>query len=135
MNAALTIAGSAFAVVAAVLHVVIFALESVLWSRPSTYRRFGVTSAEDAEVLRPMAYNQGFYNVFLALGTAVGLVLLATGAAPQAGIGIALLALSSMVLAAVVLVTSNPRLWRAAATQGTAPLLAVVLLVLALVVG
>jgi putative membrane protein len=135
MNAGLGVAGSVFAVVAALLHVVIFALESVLWSRPSTYRRFGVRTSEDAEVLRPMAYNQGFYNVFLALGTALGLVLVATGAARDAGLGIVLFALASMVLAAVVLVTSNPRLWRAALLQGAAPALGVVLLVLALAVG
>jgi hypothetical protein len=42
---------------------------------------------------------------------------------------VAILALSSMVLAAAVLIASNPKLARSALIQGVAPLIAVVLLV------
>jgi putative membrane protein len=42
------------------------------------------------------------------------------------GIGIAGVALASMLLASIVLITSNPRLARAALTQGVAPLIALV---------
>ena len=134
MNAAFAIIGSVFAAVAALVHLGIFALESVLWSRPSTWKQFGVATERDAEVLRPMAYNQGFYNLFLGVGVAVGLVLLATGASPEAGIGVAIFGLGSMLLAAVVLITSNPRLARAAVIQGGAPLLALIFLTIALLV-
>lgn len=133
MSAALAIIGSGFVFVAAVIHLFIFALESVLWSRPSTWKLFGVRDERDAEVLRPMAYNQGFYNVFLALGAGLGLVLLGTGFSREGGIAIAMFALGSMVLAAVVLVTSNPKLMRAALIQGAAPLLGLVFLTLSLV--
>ncbi|MEO8528095.1 MAG: DUF1304 domain-containing protein [Pseudolysinimonas sp.] len=133
MNAVFAILGAAFVFVAAVIHLLIFALESVLWSRPSTWKRFGVANQRDAEVLRPMAYNQGFYNVFLALGGGIGLVLLGTGISHEGGIAIAMFALASMVLASIVLISSNPKLARAAAMQGVAPLLGLIFLVLSLV--
>ncbi|MGB3911750.1 MAG: DUF1304 domain-containing protein [Pseudolysinimonas sp.] len=133
MSATFAVVGSVFVFVAAVIHLFIFALESVLWSRPSTWKLFGVRDERDAEVLRPMAYNQGFYNVFLALGAGLGLVLLGTGFSPEGGTAIAMFALGSMVLAAVVLITSNPKLLRAALIQGVAPLLGLVFLTLSLV--
>ena len=68
MNTAVLVTGSVFAGIAALIHVYIWLLESVLWTSESTRRTFGVKSAADAEALRPMAYNQGFYNLFLALG-------------------------------------------------------------------
>ena len=71
MNGVFLVLGVIFAGLAALIHLGIFVLESVLWSRPTTWRRFGVRSQHDADVLRPMAYNQGFYNVFLALGAGV----------------------------------------------------------------
>ena len=125
----LVIAGSVFAAIAALIHIYIFVLESVQWTKESTRRVFGVKSAEDAELMRPLAFNQGFYNLFLALGTIIGLVLILTGGLPQAGFGVAILALSSMVLAAAVLIASNPKLARSALIQGAAPLIGVVLLV------
>jgi putative membrane protein len=133
MSATFAVIGSVFVFVAAVIHLFIFALESVLWSRPSTWKLFGVRDERDAEVLRPMAYNQGFYNVFLAIGAGLGLVFLGTGFSREGGIAIAMFALGSMVLAAIVLVTSNPKLVRAALIQGAAPLLGLLFLTLSLV--
>src|SRR5262245_57346415 len=100
----LFVTGAIFAGIAALLHVCIFALASVLWRRSSTWRRFGVRAQDDAEVLRPMAFNQGFYNLFLAIGTGTGLVLLAIPGLEQAGFALAFFALASLLLAAVVLV-------------------------------
>ena len=125
----LLIAGTVFAALAALIHVYIFVLESMRWTRASTRRFFGVASEEDARLMKPLAFNQGFYNLFLALGTVTGLVLLLTGAAAQAGLGVAAFALASMVLAATVLLASNAKMVRAAAIQGLAPLLALVLLI------
>jgi putative membrane protein len=133
MNAAFAIVGSVFVFIAALIHLWIFALESVLWNKPSTWKQFGVRDENDAELIRPWAFNQGFYNVFLALGAGIGLVLLGTGFSVAGGIAIAMFALASMVLAAVVLITSNPRMRRAALIQGGAPLLGLVFLVLSLV--
>jgi putative membrane protein len=132
MSAAFAVVGSILALVAALIHLYIFFLESVLWTKPSTMKTFGIRDPKDAETLRPMAFNQGFYNVFLALGTGVGLVLLGTGFSREGGIAIAMFALGSMVLAAVVLVASNPKMLRAALIQGSAPLLALLFLLLSL---
>jgi putative membrane protein len=132
MNTVLLVIGAVFAVLAAVLHVVIFRLESIEWSKPAVWKRFGVASQSDADVVRPMAYNQGFYNLFLGIGALLGAALLLTPAA-LAGYGIALFATGSMLAAATVLILSNRRLARAAITQGALPLLAVLFLLLALV--
>lgn len=123
------IAGTVFAMIAALIHVYIFMLESVQWTKASTRRVFGVRSLEDAELMRPLAFNQGFYNLFLAIGTATGLVLILTGGLPLAGFGVVLFALGSMVLAALVLLASNPKLVRSALVQGLAPLIGAALLI------
>ena len=131
---AFVIIGSIFILIAALIHLLIFFLESVLWSRPDVWRRFGLKTQEEADTVRPMAFNQGFYNVFLAIGTAVGLLMLTYPAVVTAGLGVVLFALLSMLLASIVLITSNPRLLRAALIQGLAPLVGVVFLILAQVV-
>jgi putative membrane protein len=131
VNTAVLVIGSVFAGLAAAIHLYIWLLESVLWTHESTRRTFGVTTAADAETLRPMAYNQGFYNLFLALGVVVGLVLLWSGL-ELAGLVLALFVCVSMVLAALVLLTSNRRMLRAALTQGAAPLVGVACFAVAL---
>jgi putative membrane protein len=131
VNTAVLVIGSVFAGFAAAIHLYIWLLESVLWTHESTRRTFGVTTAADAETLRPMAYNQGFYNLFLALGVVVGLVLLWSGL-ELAGLVLALFVCVSMVLAALVLLTSNRRMLRAALTQGAAPLVGVACFAVAL---
>lgn len=122
----LLVVGQILAGLAALTHVYIWVLESVLWSTPSTYRTFGVQSAEEAETLRPMAYNQGFYNLFLAFGVVVGIVLAWVDEFHSAGLAVMLFACLSMVLAAVVLITSNRRMARAALVQGAFPLLSLI---------
>jgi putative membrane protein len=134
MDTTLLVFGAAFAVLAGLLHFYIFTMESVTWTRPATWRRFGLESQEDAETTRSLAYNQGFYNAFLGAGAVVGSALLLFSDAQQAGYGVALFAVLSMLAAASVLIVSSPALARAAITQGTLPLISVVLLLLALVV-
>ena len=132
MSGVFLVIGAILVGLAALIHVFIFVLESVLWSRPATWRRFGLRSQEEADTVRPMAYNQGFYNVFLALGAGAGLVMIASTNVRGEGIALSIFVLLSMLLASVVLITSNPKLARAAATQGVVPLLGLIFLVLAL---
>jgi putative membrane protein len=115
---------------AALLHVFIFLMESVLWTRPSTWKRFGLKSQEDADIIRPMALNQGFYNLFLAIGVGVGLVLLANPLLQFGASIIIFFSVACMLAASLVLVISNPKLARAAVTQGALPLIAVILLII-----
>ncbi|WP_412928735.1 DUF1304 domain-containing protein [Microbacterium jepli] len=128
----IAIIATVFAALAGVLHVAIFAMESVLWTKPAVWRRFGLADQADADTTRPMAYNQGFYNLFLAIGTFIGIVLLwagpADGAAAIAGRTLLLFSLGSMVAAALVLTTSGAKYLRPALTQGTLPLIGFVLL-------
>ena len=118
-----------FAVGAALLHVYIWVLESFRWTEPSTRKTFGVSEA-DAEATKPLAYNQGFYNLFLAIITFVGLALLESE--HWVGSALALAGTGSMLAAALVLVTHDRSMKRAALTQGTLPALAVLFLLLEL---
>jgi putative membrane protein len=106
---------------AALVHVYIFVLESVRWQHPATRRVFG-TSEETAAVTAPLAYNQGFYNLFLAIGTAVGIALI--GGHRDAGVALIVFGVGSMLAAALVLVTSDGSKLRAALVQGLLPALA-----------
>ncbi|OBH79810.1 DUF1304 domain-containing protein [Mycobacterium scrofulaceum] len=123
-------AGLVFAGLAALLHVYIFVMESLTWTSPRTRATFG-TTVEEAETTKLLALNQGFYNLFLAVITGLGIASIvlrhnAVGAALTfAGVG-------SMAAAAVVLLLSAPEKARAAVTQGVFPVIAIVLLLLGL---
>ena len=130
-----TILATVFAALAALLHVYIFVMESVQWTQPKVWKRFGVADQTAADTTKPMAYNQGFYNLFLAIGVVIGLVLIFAGsdAAPvrAAGLALVLFSLGSMVAAALVLLTTGMRYLRAALIQGTLPLIGFVLFLFA----
>jgi putative membrane protein len=114
----------AAAAVAALIHVYFFVLESLWFMRPAVWRRFGIESDADARVTRSFAYNQGFYNLFLAAGVAIGVALVASGDAAS-GRAITLFACGSMVAAGLVLVANNPSFLRAAAIQAAPPAVAI----------
>lgn len=126
MSLVLLVIAIVFAALAALLHVFIFLMESVLWMRPATWKRFGITSQDDAATMRPMALNQGFYNLFLAVGILVAFFLLPHPGLHAAGVMLLLFCCASMLAAALVLLISNPKLARAALTQGIFPLIAVI---------
>ena len=132
MSTVFLIIGAIFVGIAGLIHIAIFLFESVFWSRPTTWKRFGLKTQEEADILRPMAYNQGFYNVFLALGAGAGLVMLFAAGVRQAGAALSIFVLLSMLLASIVLLFSNPKLARAAAFQGVAPLIGLIFLIIAI---
>ncbi|EME17723.1 MAG: DUF1304 domain-containing protein [Rhodococcus qingshengii] len=125
----MNVAGYIFAGLAAAVHVYIFVLESILWTAPKTRATFGVKSEEEAITTQPLAFNQGFYNLFLAIVSAVGIVIAATGSA-SVGIALVLAGAGSMVAAGLVLILSSPDKARAAVVQMLFPAIAVVLLVI-----
>jgi putative membrane protein len=110
--------------IAALIHVYFFVLESLWFTRPAVWRRFGLDSDEEARITRSFAYNQGFYNLFLAAGVAIGVALIALGD-QASGRAITLFACGSMIAAGVVLVVHNRRFLFAAAVQAVPPLIAV----------
>ena len=125
----MSVVASVFVGLAALLHVYIFWMESIAWTRPEIWRRFGVADQAQADTTKPMAYNQGFYNLFLGLGAALGIVLWWSGS-HEAGSALMLFCTGAMVLAAIVLVTTGKGYLRAALAQGTIPLVGFVLTLL-----
>ena len=122
----------ALAVLAAVLHVIIFVFESVLWTREPIWRRFKLESQTQAEITRPLAFNQGFYNLFLAVGTFAGVVCVLTGVW-KVGWTLIIFSTASMAAAAAVLITTGRPFARPAATQALFPVLCLIFSLLALV--
>jgi putative membrane protein len=123
-------AGLVFAALAALLHVYIFVMESLTWTSTRTRATFG-TTPEEAETTKLLAFNQGFYNLFLAIVSAIGIAAIWMGH-NAVGASLVFAGVGSMLAAAVVLLASSPDKARAAITQGLFPLIAVVLLVIAL---
>jgi putative membrane protein len=128
----IAILATVFGSLAALLHVYIFVMESVQWSQPRIWKRFGVPDQRTADATKPMAHNQGFYNLFLAIGAVIGIVLFWTGGGGEiAGRALALFSLGSMVAAALVLLTTGMKYLRPALIQGTLPLIGFVLFLFA----
>ena len=113
---------------AAVLHVYIFVMESVTWATPRTRAVFG-TTADEAQTTQLRAFNQGFYNLFLAVITGAGTAAIVVG---HRAVGAALVfaGVGSMLAAAFVLIASSRDMTRSAVIQGFFPLIAVALLAL-----
>lgn len=124
------IAGLIFTALAALVHVYIFTMESLTWTSARTRAIFGMT-VDEAETTKLLAFNQGFYNLFMAIVSGIGIPAVAMG---DTAVGVALVfaGLGSMVAASVVLLLSAPDKARAALIQGTFPVIAIVLLVFGL---
>lgn len=105
-----------FALLPALIHVYIFVLESLMWGKPRTNKVFGVKDAE-AQIIKPFAFNQGFYNLFLAIAVLLGLHFRTGEMTAAMGSTLIIYGLGSMIAAGLVLVLSTPRLWRAALIQ------------------
>jgi len=123
MRTTFLVAGSILIAVAAIFHVYFFSLESLTWRSPKTWKTFGLPSQEHAEIIRPMAFNQGFYNLFLALGSLVGITIL--GVNPTVGFTLMIFASSCMISAGSVLFFSVKKSRKAAIIQAGPPLLGV----------
>lgn len=126
----MVVAGLVLAALAALMHVYIFVMESLTWTTPKTRAVFGI-GAEEAEATKELAFNQGFYNLFLAIVTAVGIVLFPVCSA-AVGASLVFAGAGSMAAAAAVLFIFSPDKRGAALKQGVVPLLAVVVLAISL---
>lgn len=121
----LTLAG-----LAALIHVGIFFMESLAWQTPRVRRIFG-TSEESARATKLLAFNQGFYNLFLAVAVVLGIVFWATGH-QTAGATLVFVGSGSMVAAAIVLICSSKGAGAAALVQGLLPALGIIALAVGL---
>ena len=127
------IAGLVLAAVAGLLHVFIFYLESIAWTSERARATFGTGTVEEATVQKELAFNQGFYNLFLAIAVFVGIVVYAIGS-DAVGATLVFTGTASMVAAALVLALSSPDKFAAALKQGVVPGLAVIALAVGLIV-
>lgn len=112
-----------FAGIAGVLHILFFAMESLLLRDPRVSAAFRVRP-EDFDAVRPWAFNQGFYNLFLALGCLGGVVVSNLDGGAVTGRTLVLFTCACMVAAALVLITTDRRMVRGAVIQGVPALLA-----------
>ena len=126
------IAALVLAALAALLHVYIFYMESFAWTTPRVRATFGTSEAQAASS-KELAFNQGFYNLFLAVLVAIGIIFFAAGT-PVVGATLVFAGAGSMLAAALVLLVTSPGKARAAITQGTLPLLAVIALAIGLAI-
>jgi putative membrane protein len=110
----------AFFLTAGLIHVGIFIIESILFQKPGGYKWFKVSEQHHAAV-KIWAFNQGFYNLFLALGTFVGLYFIFQKQIMLAGLLTSFCGLS-MIGAGVALWFSEPKLRRGALLQILPPL-------------
>jgi putative membrane protein len=108
------------ALIAAVVHIAAFVMESLLFHRPAVQRLL-LRDASDSAAVRLWAFNQGFYNLFVATGAVVGVILWATGH-ETAGRTLVIYTCAFMALAGVVLFVSDRSLWRGMIGQSGPPL-------------
>jgi putative membrane protein len=131
----MNVVAQVFAGVAALIHIVVFVWESFLFERPGIHRGIFRIATSDVPAVKLWSFNQGFYNLFLATGTIIGLVLLNNGN-ETVGRAFVLYTCGFMVVAGVVLAISDRLgLGRAKGTglsgalsQALPPLVAVVFL-------
>jgi len=118
---------SILAGVAALIHVLFFAMESLLWTTPGVRKIFRQSESE-AQTTKMLALNQGYYNLFLALATVAGIYFWNKGNISEA-VAILTVSLGSMLAASLVLLFSaGTKMLRGVILQGLIPLIALALL-------
>ena len=113
-----------FAEIAALIHVLFFLVESIFWMQPKVHRVFGVKNIQEAELFKISFFNQGFYNLFLAIGVFVGMYFIHSENI-IIGKTLLLFCCASMLSAAIVLFLSKPKLIIGALVQGLCPLISI----------
>ncbi|MCJ1714171.1 DUF1304 domain-containing protein [Curtobacterium sp. VKM Ac-2922] len=131
---ALLVLSTVFAILAGLLHVYIFFMESIAWTSPRVRKTFGIASDAEARATRGLAFNQGFYNLFLAIGAFLGVVLAYAGNGAT-GWTLVVFATASMLGAAVVLAGTGRRYFSTALIQGGFPLIALLFALIGSTIG
>lgn len=106
---------------AAVIHIGYFIVESFLLQNVKNSHLLKIKPS-DHQAIKVWAFNQGFYNLALALQMIIGLMYVLKGEPKTAGLLVGLSGLT-MIMAGVVLFFSAPQLRRGALMQILPPLL------------
>lgn len=107
--------------IAALVHIGFFFFETILYQRDGFHIKLGI-SERDHEIQKVWAFNQGFYNLYLSVGTLTGLYFVMQKQIMLAGVLTSFCGVS-MVVSGCVLWFSVPRLRMAALLQAIPPLL------------
>ena len=118
----MVLAGNVFISVAALLHAYFFYLEAIAWGKPGTNKLYGIKSQVEAETIRVYAFNQGFYNLFLALGITAGLAMEHSGRVVE-GHAVLVFCALSIIGAGLALFISVRKMWPASLIQAGPPAL------------
>ena len=118
----MTIVFNVFIVITACLHALFFKLESIDFMQAKVLKKFSLNQEQGA-VVKVWAFNQGFYNLFLALGLFYSLYLNYSGQT-ELGLLLARFILITIVGAGVVLWISSPKKVVAAIAQAGSALVA-----------
>jgi putative membrane protein len=120
-----------FAVISGLIHVLFFFVESIWFMRKKFYKRFLMSEA-DALVTKDLFFNQGFYNLFLAIMNFVG-VYVSIRYYAFIGYPFLLCGSGAMVGAGMVLFFTSKEMRVAALIQGLPPLVTFVYLILKII--
>ena len=104
-------------------HVLAFFLESVWWNSKKTHKIFGVKT-EDSSKVAGFAFNQGFYNLLLAIIELYGVFLVHFGGDDRYMFGKGLICAACFVMAgagAVLVLYGGVRYLKVGIMQGLAP--------------
>ena len=106
-------------------------MESISWTNEKTLTTFNM-SPQQAANTKEMAFNQGFYNLFLAIEILLGAIIYYT-ASHAVGLSLMFFGTGSMLAAAALLFITSSDKRPAALKQGATPLLAIIFLTLGIV--
>jgi putative membrane protein len=111
----MNVVAQAFAVIAALIHIVVGIMEAFFYDRPAV-RVFLTGSAADAPEVQLWRFFVGIYNTFLGFGIVAGFVALQMD---QETVGRTLIiyVCSFMVASGVIFLITTPRLWQGALGQ------------------
>jgi putative membrane protein len=118
------IAVQILAALAGLLHVYIWVMECLRFSDPKVHKGVFRVATENVETVRSWAFNQGWYNLFLAIGALIGVAVVRAESA--VGMTLIVFACASMLGAALVLVLKDRSMASAALKQGLFPALALI---------
>ncbi len=110
-----------FFFIAGLVHIFFFILESFLIQKPDGHKYLKISKSDHAAI-KPWAFNQGFYNLFLALGVFLGLYFVLKLQVQIAGVVTSVFGFG-MIGAGLVLFFSEPKLRKGAYLQIIPPVL------------
>ena len=120
-----------FSLITICVHILVFVGESIFWLEPVIYEQAvtkidaftDVSSYEQAKILEVLFFNQGFYNLFIALGGIAGMILYRYG---KSQAGIALICYTCMfAFGASLVLASSTTAYPGSLVQGGPPALAI----------